>query len=263
MPWFGAKTYCCPLVQDVFEIELLKNLEILKLATIFTKIKPPVFTFFRFFYYIFPNIKRIFLQKLFCRFCWGQRRGIALTIPSTFVSKWRMYWYWTILMFYYICLYIILSFFILLLLYCLCFRQSGQTETRNAADDEDSFTKQQFDIIQQIMHHTQQQIASSSSTTAAAAKTPNPKNPSNTKNWNAQQVRTLCLYRIVVAKNTYRKWKKNNNKRKFDGSTWDEKSQRRCRNILKTGWDGQKCPSFRNRPCMRGYLRVVDDTKAV
>lgn len=117
---------------------------------------------------------------------------------------------------------------------CLCFRQSGQTETRNAADDEDSFTKQQFDIIQQIMHHTQQQIASSSSTTAAAAaaKTPNPKNPSNAKNWNGQQVRTFRLYKVVVAKNTH--GKKNNNKHKFNGSIRDNKSQRHSRNLVKS-----------------------------
>lgn len=66
------------------------------------------------------------------------------------------------------------------MLFC---KQSGQSETRNAADSEDSFTKQQFDIIQQIMHHTQQQIA-----TSTASKNSNQKNSSNAKNWNSQQV---------------------------------------------------------------------------
>lgn len=64
------------------------------------------------------------------------------------------------------------------------FRQNGQPETRNAADNEDSFTKQQFDIIQQIMHHTQQQIA-----TSTVSKNSNMKNSSNSKNWNSQQVK--------------------------------------------------------------------------
>jgi len=50
-------------------------------------------------------------------------------------------------------------------------------------DNEDSFTKQQFDIIQQIMHHTQQQIA-----TSTAAKNSITKNSPNIKNWNSQQV---------------------------------------------------------------------------
>ncbi|XP_025419311.1 uncharacterized protein LOC112689690 isoform X2 [Sipha flava] len=60
--------------------------------------------------------------------------------------------------------------------------KNGQTETQNVADSEDSFTKQQFDIIQQIMHHTQQQIA-----TSTASKNVNTKNSSNSKNWNGQQ----------------------------------------------------------------------------
>ncbi|CAH1709992.1 unnamed protein product [Aphis gossypii] len=60
--------------------------------------------------------------------------------------------------------------------------KNGQPETRNAADNEDSFTKQQFDIIQQIMHHTQQQIA-----TSTVSKNSNMKNSSNSKNWNSQQ----------------------------------------------------------------------------
>lgn len=63
------------------------------------------------------------------------------------------------------------------------FQQNGQPETINAADNEDSFTKQQFDIIQQIMHHTQQQIA-----TSTVSKNSNLKNSSNSKNWNSQQV---------------------------------------------------------------------------
>jgi len=59
-------------------------------------------------------------------------------------------------------------------------------------DSEDSFTKQQFDIIQQIMHHTQQQIA-----TSTASKNSNQKNSSNAKNWNSQQVR-IKLYIILL-----------------------------------------------------------------
>jgi len=69
------------------------------------------------------------------------------------------------------------------------FRQNGKPETRNAADNEDSFTKQQFDIIQQIMHHTQQQIA-----TSTVSKNSNMKNSSNSKNWNSQQVKIkFCI----------------------------------------------------------------------
>lgn len=72
-------------------------------------------------------------------------------------------------------------------------QQSGQTETRNsAADNEDSFTKQQFDIIQQIMNHTQQQIASSS-----VSKNSSPKNSNGAKTWNNQQVINTSLITLL------------------------------------------------------------------
>jgi len=83
-----------------------------------------------------------------------------------------------------------------LFIYIFFTQQGGQSETRNAADSEDSFTKQQFDIIQQIMHHTQQQIATSN-----VSKNSNLKNSSNAKNWNNQQVRKKkIMYYIIIVK---------------------------------------------------------------
>lgn len=72
-------------------------------------------------------------------------------------------------------------------------QQSGQTETLNATDGEDSFTKQQFDIIQQIMNHTHQQIA-----TSTTSKNSSPKNSSTAKNWNNQQVIIKNINEIII-----------------------------------------------------------------
>ncbi|XP_050443678.1 uncharacterized protein LOC126847469 isoform X2 [Adelges cooleyi] len=59
--------------------------------------------------------------------------------------------------------------------------KGGRTRSQSTAETEDSFTKQQLDLIQQIMQQTRLQIAAS-----------NAQKMSNLKNWNSQQNANQC-----------------------------------------------------------------------